>query len=369
MKKLLMTATALFAVGGVTAAVADITISGKVRYHYQTWSDDNVDTGVAESGNNNSAFAEDLHLWVKSDFTADSGLSYGTGTRLRTGGFNDGKLKDGTVTDGKVGDKISASDSTGARVDRNYIYLRDDWGQIKLGKDWAPSYNMSLAADWRGSVSGNGYTGPKAAGDSGLMTSSWNVHSSGHAMKIAYYTPSIGGFKAGAAFGDAGASSKANTTSFAAIYALPIADGSLRLGYGMENADHASGASDAADSKIAALGAEFTRGSFLGAVNRITNKATQKDKAKTKDQTADEFEVAYDVNSNVKLNYVYFSSKEKAGANKDDTFKSNAVGVKYTAAPGLLISLSHNAHKYKDKDMKANDNSGSATRLEFRVNF
>ena len=74
MKRLFMTTTALIALGGVTSALADISINGNARWTYTTWSDKTVDG--ADSANNNTKMTEGLEIWFNADETADSGLTY-----------------------------------------------------------------------------------------------------------------------------------------------------------------------------------------------------------------------------------------------------------------------------------------------------
>lgn len=62
MKNILFATTALIALGGVTAAVAEVSLSGHVRFHYDSWKDDAVD--AAGSGNNNNSMSTDPELWV-----------------------------------------------------------------------------------------------------------------------------------------------------------------------------------------------------------------------------------------------------------------------------------------------------------------
>ena len=75
MKKLLMTTTALIALGGVTSALADLSISGNAQFKYTTWSDKKVETDT-QSGNNKTEMGEGLEIWFNADQTTDSGLTY-----------------------------------------------------------------------------------------------------------------------------------------------------------------------------------------------------------------------------------------------------------------------------------------------------
>ena len=55
MRKVLLTTTALIALGSVSAVAADISIGGNVRFRYQAWSDD-----VAAAGGTNNSSMVDL---------------------------------------------------------------------------------------------------------------------------------------------------------------------------------------------------------------------------------------------------------------------------------------------------------------------
>ena len=53
MRKILLTTTALIALGSVSAVAADVSLSGNMRFRYNTWSDDNA----AVAGENNNSMA------------------------------------------------------------------------------------------------------------------------------------------------------------------------------------------------------------------------------------------------------------------------------------------------------------------------
>lgn len=282
--------------------------------------------------------------------TSDSGLTYGTATRFRNKG----------------------------NVDRNYIHLSDDWGKLVAGRDWSPMINMSLGASWRGAVSGGQYVG--GLGSNGkVMTGSWNT-TSGNDLKLAYYTPDLSGLKAGVSMADAGSASKANSTGAAITYAFDVAsDAGVRVGYNFENKSADNTSFGVTDNKVSQLGLELTSGDFLVSVVRIADKKVVKDnttmgyKDSNSKQTGTELQVTYDVGDDLTLSYIRFSAKENEGGNKGDKFSSNELGAKYTIAPGLLLSVSHNMHKFDDADKTTKgaggDNAGTSTRAELRINF
>ena len=187
MNKLLSVTTAVFVLGGMGVAVADISIGGNTRFRYEAWSDDQKDD--PSSTNNNSQMGEDLNLVFNADMVADSGLEYGATIRLK-------QKQNG--------------------VDLNFIYLRGDFGRVVLGDDDAPSYSMTLANNWRGTGVGQ-ITDALGAykGDSTALQHSW-LTTSGSARKFVYYTPNLSGFQGGVSYTDAGGAAKTDSLSYAA---------------------------------------------------------------------------------------------------------------------------------------------------------
>lgn len=375
MKRLMLATTALFALSGVTVAAADISISGHVRFHYDAWSDDKKDTdsvaikttkndagdfvtaesvSLPASANNNNATSTELNIWVKGSMVTDGGLTIAPEARLES----------------------AANGGT-----RHYIKLMDDWGTIILGNHHTPAYTMSVGADWRGTVSGvAGTVAPKPA-NGNVMTGSVTKVTGHKDTKVIYVTPNFGGFKGGVSFADAGAESKANATEFVAEYGTSVlTDGNIRLSYvgAMQSAKDGEDKSTKQDNNE--IGVEFTKGPFLVSVLQLSQKATPKKETETrkaKKQGGQEVEVAYDVSSNFKVNFVYFSAKvdeDSPGdaSTKDDKYKATGIGAKYTIAPGLWASLGYNAFKYTDatKDKTKNtSNEGNSYRIRVHASF
>lgn len=354
MKRLMLATTALFALSGVSVAAADISLSGHVRFHYDSWSDDKVDEEAA-SGNNNNAFSGDLQLWVKGETVTDSGVTYGAAVRFR--------------------DSDKGADEFGGQntnVDRRYLTVADDWGKITLGRQWAPSYSMSLAQDWRGTVSYS--DGDSVVGKSGLSTGTFvSASTSGRGDKVIYETPNLGGFKAGISFADDGKSSKGNSTEYAVQYGMgAMGDGNIKVGYAAAKQNAANNDADSTETQKSELGIEASVGGWtVSAVQfgkKVTpNKTTNK---KVEDQTGQELEVAYNVSDSVTLNLVYLTNKlEKSKEYKDDKYKSTGVGVKYTIAPGLYTSLGYKKFDYTNAKDKKMSNGGNTIRIRVHASF
>jgi predicted porin len=363
MKKLLMTTTALIALGGVTSALADLSISGNARWTYTTWSDKVVETDT-KSANNKTAMGEGLEIWFNADETADSGLTYGAAARLRQGT---------------------------AGLDRNWVYLSDDWGKLTFGRQWSPLIAGSLGANWRGTIKG-AQQSKLASG--GLRKDSW-ITTSGNNPKVIYNSPNISGLTVGVSFTDGGSSDgkkagiksgavvpvddganrgKADSTSWRVNYSTDIMDGSgLTIGYGTESRKAVDGKDASADLTLTEMGVEFTSGDFLVSAIQMKDKS-DKNKAtpKTvKDQTINEVELAYNATDVLTLNFIALNSKEDAkGTKKGDKYSSNAFGLKYEIAPGLLANVLYTKADLKPaKGSPTKKGSGNTTYFELRMNF
>jgi predicted porin len=361
----MLATTALFALSGVTVAAADISISGHVRFQYDSWSDDvkdedstsykakdltdnKVDTTTRASAQNNNKFGGELNLWVKGEMVSDNGMTYGGAVRIRENG-------DGS-----------------SDIDRRYITMADDWGKITLGRQWSPTYSMSLGQDWRGTIS---YGDAPDPSKKKVQTTSFDsVSTSGKDNKIIYETPDISGFKAGVSMSDAGSSSKANSTEYIFQYGMSaFGDGSVKVSYAAAN--QSAKDSEAATNKNSnqELGAEVMVGDLTASVIQFNKKATPNTESaanKVSKQSGQELEVAYAATPTLTLNTVFFTAKvEESGADKDDKYKWTGVGAKYTIAPGLWASLSYKTFKYTDATADTGNNDGNAYRLRVHASY
>ena len=360
MKKLLMTTTALIALGGVTSALADISISGNARWTYDTWTDKTTDG--AGSGNNNTSMGETLQLWFNADQTADSGMTYGAAVRFRE-------------TDG--------------RVDRNWIYVGDDWGKVSLGRQFSPFTTGSLGANWRGTISGVQPGVGDVTGNAGLITDSW-VNPSATAPKFIYNSPNIAGISLGfsmadggtttgnkvgldddgnpAAVNDASKKGKADSTAMRVNYSTDIMDGTnLTVGYATESTKAKDGLNASAKTDHTEVGVALTSGDLTASVIQLGKSQKPNVGQTTSDQKATELELAYAATDALTVNMIMLNSKENKGTKKGDKFSSTELGAKYTIAPGLTANLIYTKASFTPNT--GTKDTGSSTRLQVRVNF
>jgi len=114
MRKVLLATTALVAFGGVTAANADISISGNYEWEYTQ-----TDAG--------STFGDDGHINIKGVIAADNGMTF---TAMTTFGGGSDRTTGGTITGAAGG---TATGGTGVGIENNYVQVTGDFGTVYLG--------------------------------------------------------------------------------------------------------------------------------------------------------------------------------------------------------------------------------------------
>ena len=151
MRKVLLATTALVAVAGVTAANADISISGNYEWEYTT-----NDAGTT--------WGDDGHINITAVNAADNGLTF-TAKSVIT----------------------NNSGANASNTEANYISVAGDFGTIILG-----DYDDSAATAMDGALGANNDIETQG-GNTGAST----VSGIGGAADIIYMSPSLSGFKVG----------------------------------------------------------------------------------------------------------------------------------------------------------------------------
>lgn len=91
-------------------------------------------------------------------------------------------------------------------LDRNYVFMSDDWGKVTVGRQWSPYYSGSLGADWRGTIKGSKKS---SVGSGGLRSGSYSTTSE-TSSKVIYNSPNISGLTVGVSFADGVNTTKAD---------------------------------------------------------------------------------------------------------------------------------------------------------------
>ena len=312
MRKILLASTALVAMG-VSAASADITLSGNAKWTYSSWS-------LTGSTANNNTFATTNALTIASSFASDNGLTYGTSHSMTQGTTNDGQK----------------------------LYVSGSFGELRFGGATAgDAFDMSAdVAD--GEVN---KTSAAFDGDSKAAMADDNA--------VSYFTPSINGFSAGAAVGDAGATSDADVAEYGLSYSQDVGGASVKLSYA--SGDTSKSASSADDGLSAtSMGASITYGDLTVTLASNSYKADNG----TFDYDGTGVGVSYVLQEGLTLK----AHTKSADDSKDATYDSNevAASLTYVVAPGLTANVAYTDYDLTDGGTKT---SGSATSAYLKVAF
>ena len=175
MRKVLLATTALVAVGGITAANADISISGNYEWEYVTDDD-------------GSAWSDDSSVKITATNVADNGMTFSTIYQL--GGGSDG----------------------GLAVDKGYIQVDGDFGKLQLGDA------ENSAAQILSSPLGRNQD-IESEGGQGAAETRIGI---GGTSDITWYSPNMSGFTVGISkdLTDQDASTTDGQTDFAIKYSM-----------------------------------------------------------------------------------------------------------------------------------------------------
>ena len=195
MRKLLLTSTALVAASSIANyAAADVAVTGAFEWGYTTQSAD-------LTANDGDSFRQDNEVTVTFTSKTDSGLSL-------TGRWY-----------------VDADDGNDAPTGESSLAIAGGFGKIVLGSDDDAAdafgiHEQDLIAE-EGSVTPASATILTNAGESGNNDTN----------KVTYFTPAMGGFKAGFSTTDSGTTATTDRTEMGASYTMPLDGGSLVVEY------------------------------------------------------------------------------------------------------------------------------------------
>jgi len=194
MRKVLLATTALVALGGVSAASADVSLSASASWAYDSWSDDTAAATASGLTTNNTSATMDSDFTISGSTTADSGMSFGGSIHVDDGVDDDARM-----------------------------HISDDWGQISFGEhnDAAKSSSAGQSAfdaALSGSSSISSTTTPALTTGLGTAT----VVGSEAKGQVMYTSPTVNGLTVRVSQADAGAASKADSTAMGVTYAIDV---------------------------------------------------------------------------------------------------------------------------------------------------
>ena len=315
MRKILLTTTALVALGGVSAASADISISGKASYNYTTGTGGSFTT-------DDSAMSTTVDFGIAAATTFDNGM---------------------TATAG-----IDLDEGTGDQPDDSGWTLSGDWGKLAFGGYAEAAFgamSIDVTAD-----EGNGFEKATATatkfveGEYGFLLPGDEYID--HA-DISLTLPTVNGVTVMLGAADANDASMAGVS-----YAMDAGDVGVTVAY----AQSSSSAADSDDSQIAA---KVTAGDaaitvISGASGKYNNSGVG---------------ATYAVSDSLTIQA--YSGTTDHDTNAAYEVKDTGIGLTYTITPGMSISLTSNDYSGKGGSSGGSsvDVSGSRNNIALDVSF
>ena len=328
MRKLLLTSSALVAVASISShAVADVSVTAEFEWAY-------IQRAADMTSVDGDDFATDNEIVISFSNKTDSGLTIGG--KMEMGNFDNDT---GTNT-----------------IDESVLTISGGFGTFRLGNEDSIHETFGVTEvdliDEEGDGREANNTISANAGEQGSTDTN----------KIAYITPSMGGFKAGMSVEDSGTGTAAtDMTAMGASYTMPLASGSLLVEYNQSTRDGTT------DTDTTNMGATYT----MGAMSIIVASMT-KEQGTTNDEEGTGFGIKYDMGGGLTI-AASSSEVEDTGTTsggENEKYTSNIGEVVYTVAPGLKAKVTYTDYEYKDGGGAAgNDDSGQITQLTISAAF
>jgi hypothetical protein len=315
MRKVLLATTALVALGGVSAASADISVSVSNEMKYSSWS-----SSVASS-NNKTSVTNDSTVKISASTVTDNGLSMSS---------------------------YAANDATTSFDDFGFS-IAGDFGTI----------------GFKGSEAGDKFaTAADVTADEGQQLAQFDV--SGNAMvlpadesvagsDISYLSPDISGFQFAIGMADSGLNS--DTTSMGAQYSMSSGDATITVKYASSEAGSASGADGV---EATSMGLVIGYGDATLTVAQNTKKL-----GSTYDYTGDSFGVTYKMSDALTLQAYTGTTEDSQDAAHE--ISDTGLGLTYTVTPGLSVSVTNNSTDLKDTEVTNEDSN--VTTIAINLSF
>jgi hypothetical protein len=285
MRKILLSSTSLIAAATIASyATADVSVSGNFDWKYS-----NIASNVAAS--DGPKMGQDHEVVLSFSNKTDTGLTV-------SGRYD--------------------MDADAGSVDESSITVSGGFGSITMGANDGVSDAFGVTEQdlindepHLARFSPTAFADSLAATTTGIMTNAGEVSVSGDANKIAYISPSMGGFKVGYSIADAGVDTASNdTTEVGLSYSMPMEGGSLLFEYNQVKRD-----STAAIEEIQATNMGVT--ATMGALSMIASmgqfeEASVGSNVLTEDAEATGFAIKYDLGGGMTIAASVMESEDSA---------------------------------------------------------
>ncbi|MEQ9347153.1 MAG: porin [Thalassospira sp.] len=341
MKKILVASSALVAVAFAGQASASEKISLSVSGYMEQWA------GVADQdrGESRNAFQSDTEVHFKGSTTLDNGIEVGAAIEF----------------EGENSEARNSADtgSTGVTsVDEQYLYVNGGFGQIKLGAEDGAAADMGITGPAAGPVGVNDGDLPNWVAINSVPDT---VPAGGDSKRITYYTPVLGGFRAGLSYADDDSSENNDT----------VTSGDNRVSGGLEFRRDFDGVSlgvslvgeHMGEGEWYGLGATVGFGNFTvgGSVSETDGEFGFGEATAKRDDTTDfEVGVAYAMDAaTISLGYAYGENDSTTASDGVDELNTVDLGLAYTLGAGVTWKSSVFWFDDKGQDVgNADDNDG-----------
>ena len=325
MRKVLLTTTALVALGGVSAASA-LDISGFQRFEYSSWDDTAAETG----GANDSSFSDFNRVVFTHSVTGDSGMEASGYYRIN----NWGEAYHG-------------------------INVTTDVGSLGFGNWWTAGGFMYNSHLYNGTFrSGTGQT------FDGVNTSAAATIVDGGDNSINYTMPSIGGFDAMVTMSDAGTAATDDVTEVFVAYAGDVGGMGFRAHGGIVTADDSTG-SEGDEQENTEVGINLDSGAIgirLTNEEAITKSTAGVSTAKIETK---EYAVTYKASDDLTLGVIMLDSQDKLDTTNNPKLDMTVIAANYFLMPGVRVQASTVNFDYEG----ATNNDGSSMNVALRIDF
>ena len=335
MRKVLLTTTALVALGGVSAASA-LEISGFQRFIYSSW-DDTASTEA--SGANDSELVHLFRVQFNHDVTTDSGMNVSMYSRANN------------ISDGSY----------------EHLGLSGDFGTLSIGNYDTPGGNMYSSLLYDGKfVDDIDQTFLNGAGGTATLSGSAASALMDEAATygVSYTFPSMAGFTLQVAQGDSGTATQADAQEIGLSYSGDMGGVGITAHIVSATSDDTTGAAnDENDNQE--MGVVLSSGAFKFRGTTANNEVIGIDGVADVDLESNEYSLEYNVDSGWDVALISFTSKDKMDTTNNSKVDQTIFATRYTIAPGVLAYASYADFDYEG----ATNNSGSQTNIGLRLNF
>ena len=318
MRKVLFATTALVALGGVSGASADISVSAANEFQYKSWSDSTSSTVNDSSMTNKQTYK------ISASAVLDNGMS----------------LSSYIGTDG--------SDNFG---DSGFS-IAGDFGTIgfdgsEAGDKFATAVDVTPDEAW--SYTTSTWT---SATNAFMLPADESVEAS----TVSYLSPDISGFQFSLGVTDTAGYN--DTSSMGAQYSMTSGDATVTIKYATSEKGVATSSATAIEAT--SLGLVFAYGDTTVTLGQNT-----KSMGSTYDYTGDAVGITHKMSDSLTIS-AYTGSTEDS---KDSTHEisDTGLGLAYTITPGLKLSVTHN--DWDLKDASATNENGEHTTVALDLSF